>query len=462
MVQQYPFPAQEPLCTLYTVTADGQQIPAYSARCSAVPFNQVWPGYQRPLDQTEIAAFVSFGLEGEAEVVVRPSFSFHKAIIRPLSKGIVPSVENGEIRFSLLQCGQYTLELDGHHKALHLFANPVTDYTAMAKQDGVLYFGPGVHHPGKLQLHSGDTVVLDKGAVVHTALSMERLDNISILGEGIFDNSTFERGSNCIRMTDCTNIRISGITVRDACEWTIACFDCENVQIDNVKLIGMWRYNSDGTDFCNCTNCTIKNSFLRNFDDCIVVKGIKKWDNKNVCNIFAENCVLWCDWGRALEVGAETCADRMEHIAFRSCDVIHSTHIAMDVQHGDRADIRGVLFEDIRVEYDRHCDAPYLQTAPGQEYQPQSREYLPSLMVLITASGMWSKDQENGEMQDIVFRNIVVDCHCTPPSSFSCEAPDHTIQDVTVENLTIGGKACTSPEQAGIAIGKNVRRVCIR
>ena len=88
---------------------------ALTVRVSAMPFNTYWPGHQRPLDQTELAAYLSFAFDEPVEILVRPKRAFHSAVIRPLSEGIVPTVENGEIRFTLTREGQYVLELDGPH-----------------------------------------------------------------------------------------------------------------------------------------------------------------------------------------------------------------------------------------------------------------------------------------------------------------------------------------------------------
>jgi hypothetical protein len=50
-----PIPAGEAVCPDYQLVVDGQDVPVYACRVSAVPFNQIWPGYQRPLDQTELS-----------------------------------------------------------------------------------------------------------------------------------------------------------------------------------------------------------------------------------------------------------------------------------------------------------------------------------------------------------------------------------------------------------------------
>jgi len=56
-VVTWPAPAGETLSEDYTLRVNGRAVPVYSCRVSAVPFNQVWPGYQRPVDQTELAGF---------------------------------------------------------------------------------------------------------------------------------------------------------------------------------------------------------------------------------------------------------------------------------------------------------------------------------------------------------------------------------------------------------------------
>ena len=42
---------------------DGKPAFVYQARVSRLPVNQIWPGYQRPLNQTEIASFAYFVVE---------------------------------------------------------------------------------------------------------------------------------------------------------------------------------------------------------------------------------------------------------------------------------------------------------------------------------------------------------------------------------------------------------------
>ena len=44
-IVSWPAPDGEALCKDYELQVNGQAVPVYSCRVSAVPFNQVWPGY---------------------------------------------------------------------------------------------------------------------------------------------------------------------------------------------------------------------------------------------------------------------------------------------------------------------------------------------------------------------------------------------------------------------------------
>ena len=56
MLKIYDVPDGEELSGLYTVRAGADVVPVRFCRVSAMPYNTVWPGHQRPLDQTEEAA----------------------------------------------------------------------------------------------------------------------------------------------------------------------------------------------------------------------------------------------------------------------------------------------------------------------------------------------------------------------------------------------------------------------
>ena len=153
-------PPGEALCEDYALRVNGQPVPVYSCRVSAVPFNQVWPGYQRPIDQTELAGFAHWGMSGPVSIEITSKRPFTNVVVQPGARGVRPSVNERTITFALTNAGQVTVEWDGPHHALHLFADPPETNVPGGDGAGVRYFGPGVHRPGKIQLKSGDTLYI--------------------------------------------------------------------------------------------------------------------------------------------------------------------------------------------------------------------------------------------------------------------------------------------------------------
>ena len=456
----HPAPVEETPSADYTVTVNGQPVFVHQARVSAQPINQVWPGYQRPLEQTEMAAFATWDMGGPVEVAVASARPVREVKVRPASRGITPSLEGQTLRFTLDRPGAVTVEVNGMRRALHLFANPPEAGAPDPEDPAVRYFGPGVHCPGVIRMTSGQTVYLAGGAVVYGAIVAEKADHIVIRGRGILDGSKFSRGDvhALINTLGCNHVTIEGITLRDPCGWTLVPVVCREVRIRNIKLIGLWRYNADGIDFVNSRNCSVEDSFVRSFDDCIVFKGLKGWPGvecnfEPVTDIQVRRCVLWCDWGRALEIGAETMASEVSGLSFEDCDIIHSLDVAMEVQNGDRAHCHNLLFSNIRVELDDDCARPVYQKQRGQAYAvaPADR-HLSQLIVLVTSENMWSRDPVRGRVDGIRFKDIEVTAWAMPELYFAGRDAEHGVRDVSIENLRINGRRVRNVEEARFTI----------
>ena len=488
----------------YTVTVNGLPVSVHSARVSAHPLNQVWPGYQRPLEQTELAAFASWDMAGPAEVQVTCARPIQEVRVRPTSRGIQPRIDGNQIRFTVSQPGQFTVEVNGSHHALHLFADPPETGTPDPQDPSVRYFGPGIHQPGLITLTSGQSLYLAGGAVVYGAVAAANATDIAITGRGILDGSKFDRMelTGLISLHACNRVRIAGITLRDPGGFTIVPSACQEVRIQNVKLIGNWRYNSDGIDFINCQHCSVEDSFIRSFDDSICLKGYDHWgpfiyalqlfegkfdgsftlDGKTrhlfsdlqrahgrfpclgapLHDIQVRRCVIWNDWGRALEVGLETVATQIHAVLFEDCDIIHVAEVAMDIQNGDHAHCHDITFRDIRVELD-DCARPQYQGAPDQRYSvPPGDRHLPRVIELRVLQGYCNYSAERGQITDIRFENIHVTAPGLPPSRLSGFDAGHRVQQVTIENLRLNGQIVTTLAAAGITANEFVREVTIR
>ena len=458
-MKNYYFPKDyEKISNQFEVTSNGEAIGVYKCRVSAHPLNQEWPGYQRPIEQTEETSYVMLGSDGQITLDIIPAKPFENVVVRPLSKNIKPQIVGSSVQVTFPGPGQYTVEFDGIHNTIAVFINPKKEFDIDKASSDVIYFGPGVHtETFKINMQDNQTVFIDEGAVLYGGISAIRKSNVSVVGYGIIDNSKMMRDTAAVYYSgdgeyygtplffeNCENIRVEGITIVDSSCFSLHVDGCTNFTADNIKIIGMWRYNSDGCDMCNCTNAVLKNSFLRTFDDSIVIKGLKANNHLPVENITAENCVVWCDWGRALEIGAETSAPYMRNIVFKNCDLIHGCHIMMDIQHGDRAFISNVLFEDIRAEYTGVEHEPVFQSCKDEVYQYPQNGFLPSLFTLISGVTHWSCDSFAGDMKDIYFKDITVtvDSGAVPPSEITFRDKDKptVIDNIHFDNIVINGK----------------------
>ena len=190
---------------------------------------------------------------------------------------------------------------------------------------------------------------------------------------------------------------------------------------------------------------------------------MKGWDHRNVENILVRNCVTWCDWGRNLEIGAETCADEYRNILFEDCDCIHGAHILLDIQNGDRANVHDLTFDNIRCEYSRYQTEPVYQSTEEMEYAPDtSKPWIPLLMKAHLYRGMWSKDMLFGTNRNITFRNIQIladEGLEMPRSEFSGADETHRTTDIRIENLTFNGAPVKNLEDARISLGAFTDRV---
>ncbi|MBQ2956477.1 MAG: right-handed parallel beta-helix repeat-containing protein [Clostridia bacterium] len=485
----------------YRVLVNGREAELNRARVSACPYNRRWPGHQRTEDQTEIIEFLSMETDGPAEIEIEAPEAFERVCVRPLSLGIVPETEGKKIRFRLENPVYLTVEPYGRRNALHLFADGAAAYD-IGEDESVLYFGPGEHDAGMIELKSGQTLLIDEGAVVYGCIRATDAENIRIIGRGILDNSrnrakilyeVLAEGNDMavnnaerlhtVQMEYCTNVEIDGITIRDSLVYNIRPVGCRNMTIRNVKIIGCWRYNSDGIDMHNCENVLIENCFLRTFDDSICVKGFDCYYEGDVeaavnaamyrngekydvfRNVLVRRCVIWNDWGKALEIGAETRAEAISDIVFEDCDVIHVTGPVLDCMNVDYADVHDVVYRDIRVEYDDVIPRPAIQKKDGVKYEeiPADKEYAPPLMCVevlyhpeYSAGG-----NRRGRNRRILFENISLTGRQAPgmvvkgiDEAFGC-------REITVRGLMWNGHPVRKLTEDQLHVGAGCSEIVI-
>ena len=375
------------------------------------------------------------------------------------------------------------MEFDGYHNNLHVFADKPKEYNL---PPGTIRFGPGFHDIGLRELKSGDTVYLDPGAVVYGGFHASNATDIAILGCGILDGGKLKEkilfaasgdGHEAVKnakrwhtidFRNCRNVKIDGIVIRDSLLYNIAMWGCEDVAVSGVKIIGQWRFNTDGIDLHNCRRMRVTDCFARTFDDTFCFKAHEGYGN---CEdgVF-ERCVAWNDWGKAFEVGVECRADHLRRLTFRDCDCIHAVGWVMDVSNVDYGRVSEVLFDNIRVERDDPMPATQLQKTDESPFDPKKGLDGPPRLFLASVHFHHEYSKENGGkwsgggfIDGVTVRNVDVttDGRRQLVRTSAIDAT-HRPENVVFEDLTVdgkpvgGGDGSTSRPDCGRAVGASL------
>jgi hypothetical protein len=380
---------------------------------------------------TRIAAFAYFSFEGKVDVKVTYLSPVYNFDIRPKSKNIEADLYRNQIHFSLENPANISVEINKNIKRpLFIFASPLETEIPDSTDKNVIFFKAGkIHYPGEVPVKSNQTVYIEGGAIVRGNFMTDKGKNIKIMGRGILDNSRYQKGEHRpIEINQCENVLIEGIILTECRHWSCTSTASKNITYNNLKIVSENDWD-DGIDIVGSTDVLVNNCFIRTKDDCIAIKsGVNYFtdfnSSINVDNIKVQNSVMWNGmWGNALEIGFETRSDTIKNVTFKNCDLIHveGPEGTFTIHNGDRAVVKNVLYEDIRVE--------------------DSRGWLIDFKIL---ESVYSKDKQRGKIEDIHFKSITVEGDIFPYSQLLGFDETHRITGVTLENFVIHGTKVTS------------------
>lgn len=203
-----------------------------------------------------------------------------------------------------------------------------------AKGGGKLIVPPGNFMTGTLELKSGVDLHVSLGAVLlgsHVTDDYRKLvggraaalviadgqKNISISGEGIIDGQGQELMMDVFKklrsgevksdsswllkrpgpgralvllFNNCKDVRVTGITLKNASDWVQDYRGCDGVVIDRITVQSTAYWNNDGLDVTDSRNVRITNCYINASDDALCFKSDSV--NGSCENVYVDNCTL--------------------------------------------------------------------------------------------------------------------------------------------------------------------------
>jgi hypothetical protein len=197
---------------------------------------------------------------------------------------------------------------------------------------GRLVFESGNYVTGSIYLKSNVTLQLDYGATIlgstnpfdyvkdkkigwMSMIFAVNQENIGITGKGIINGRGFITANNMVNyihrgvytdplkydrpnetnrpqniyFRECTNIKITDITLKDPASWNQTYDQCKNLYVDHITVDSKSYWNNDGIDVVDCDGVVIKNSYFDAADD---VLCFKSHSAQHMCqNVVVDNCV---------------------------------------------------------------------------------------------------------------------------------------------------------------------------
>ena len=259
-------------------------------------------------------------------------------------------------------------------------------------------------------------------------------ENIRIEGRGIIDFSACCGGETVpehannkfgVAFSGVKGASVRGLSVINAQSWSVCFYDCENVYVSDVFIMG-YRVFSDGVMLSDCRNGLVENCFVRTGDDAFETKSTTRSGYTD--NILFRNNAAWTDkavaYGCIFESNQDTKNVRFENNSVGFALGTWSKHLGCNViQMGDNpaATMHDIVFEGTEIYTSRN-----------------------QAICNIYIGGSGGRGEGWGNVRDILFRNITAENNRGLVFYVQTyENERSTVRDIRFENVVSNGALFT-------------------
>lgn len=356
--------------------------------------------------------------------------------------------------------------IEGEEQWFILSAEEIEHEIPDSDDPSVLFLEAGVHQFGRTWdpfVDGVKTLYLAPGSVVQATIRSVDKKGISLIGKGVFAQAVWENGKQVsplkaewmadmmgMHFRDSEDIVVEGITVINCPSYQLEFADCEEVYVNNVKLLGFGESNNDGMHLYG-RHILVENSFIGASDDRICVTGLfdrekfevtqkselqPRLEDTDVHDMHIRNMVFWgqknggdimITWN-----GGKTCQD----ILVEDCYSLGFTNKGfLAAKHGGSVVAKDILIRNIELFHRR----------------------LVSLEV--KEASCWGAG--GGAIRDVLLENVSI--HAEPGEvdlQMLGHSEESNISDITFINLTANGQHILSLDETAIKTNeftKNIR-----
>jgi hypothetical protein len=202
--------------------------------------------------------------------------------------------------------------------------------------------------------NANDISITGKGTIDGQGLELAlAIDSLYHTGE-IIDpryNNYRMRPSESVRpqiinFSNCSDIIIKNVTVKNGSGWVTVYKQCKNIIIDSVTITSTAYWNNDGMDICDCKNVKITNCIVNSADDGICLKSYSRESFND--SIYIANCTIRSS-ASAIKFGTDS-RGGFTNIKIEKIKVYDTYRSAIAIESVDGGIVENIDVSDIEAD----------------------------------------------------------------------------------------------------------------
>ena len=263
------------------------------------------------------------------------------------------------------------------------------------------------------------------GELVQNVLEQLRQGTITD-NEWLAKRPTEKNRPGIILFTDCKNVRVSGVTIKNASGWVQTYKGCTNVQINHIKVLSTVYWNNDGIDIVDSKNVSIADSYFNSSDDAICLKSESV--NGSCENVEVKNCIARSS-ANAFKIGTGSLGN-FKNINVNNLTVFDTYRSAIALETVDGGRLEHITITNVRAK--NTGNAIFIRLGhrnTDERYSIVNDVLIDDVIVEVPSGKPDIGYPTEGPPPKIPPHNLI-------PSSIA-GIPGHPVQNVTLKNIRI-------------------------